>query len=87
MIKILEKGSLCHYYRDEPLLDNNGAIADFPATFSCYMFYFPNSASSNLRQKIAGEIENNGTKNGKIRVPLSYLSNIWRTLEMHQLIA
>ena len=87
MIKILEKGSLCHYYRDEPLLDNNGAIADFPATFSCYIFYFPNSASSNLRQKIAGEIENNGTKIGKIRVPLSYLSNIWRTLEMHQLIA
>ena len=87
MIKILEKGSLCHYYRDEPLLDNNGAIADFPATFSCYIFYFPNSALSNLRQKIAGEIENNGTKNGKIRVPLSYLSNIWRTLEMHQLIA
>ena len=87
MIKILKKGSLCHYYRDEPLLDNNGAIADFPASFSCYIFYFPNSASSNLRQKITGEIENNGTKNGKIRVPLSYLSNIWRTIEMHQLIA
>ena len=24
-------GSLCQYYRDEPFLDDNGAIADFPA--------------------------------------------------------
>ena len=86
MKKILEKGSLCHYYRDEPLLDNNGAIADFSATFSCYNFYFPNSASFKFKTKIAGEIENNGTKNGKIRVPLRYSSNIGRTLEMHQLI-
>ena len=51
MIKSLKKGSLCHYYRDEPLLDNNGAIANFSATFSCYIFYFPNSTSFNLRQK------------------------------------
>ena len=35
----------------------------------------------NLKQ-IAGRIENNGTKYLKIRVPLKYLSNFWRTLEM-----
>ena len=51
MKKILEKGSLCHYYRDEPLLDNNGAIADFSATFSCYNFIFQTVLRLNLRQK------------------------------------
>ena len=34
------------------------------------------------KTKIAGRIGNDGTKNVKIRVPLKYLSNFWRTLEM-----
>ena len=32
--------------------------------------------------KIAGRIQNDVTKNVKIIVPLKYLSNFWRTLEM-----
>ena len=35
------------------------------------------------KASIIGNIENNGTKNGvKIAVPLKYLSNFWRSLEM-----
>ena len=68
-------GSLWQYDRDEPFLDDNGAIADFPANTI-------NSASFRFKTKIAGRIGNNGTKNVKIRVPLKYLSKFWRTLEM-----
>ena len=31
---------------------------------------------------MTGQTGNNGTKNVKIMVPLKYLSNFWRTLEM-----
>ena len=68
-------GSLYQYYRDEPFLDNNGAIADFPAINN-------NSASFKYKTKTTGRTENDGTKNVKIRIPLKYLSNFWRTLEM-----
>ena len=35
------------------------------------------------KASIIGNTENNGTKNGvKIAVPLKYLSNFWRSLEM-----
>ena len=63
------------YYRDEPFLDNNGAIADFPADNN-------NSTSFKFKTKITGKKGNDGTKNVKIRVPLKYLRNCWRTLEM-----
>ena len=68
-------GSSWQYDREEPFLDDNGAIADFPANTT-------NSASFRFKIKIAGRIGNNGTKNVKIRVPLKYLSKFWRTLEM-----
>ena len=65
-------GSLWHYCRYEPFLNVNGAIADNN-----------NSASLKFKTKIAGRIEESAdTKNVKIRVPLKYLSNFWRTLEM-----
>ena len=35
-----------------------------------------------FKTKIADRIGNDGTKNVKIRVPLRYLCNFWRTLEM-----
>ena len=42
-----------------------------------------NSPSFKYKASIIGNIENNGTKNGvKIAVPLKYLSNFWRSLEM-----
>ena len=31
---------------------------------------------------MTGRIGHDGTKNVKIRVPLNYLSNFWRTLEI-----
>ena len=57
------------------MLNNNGAIADFPADNN-------DSGSFKVKTKIAGRIGNDGTKNVKIMVPLKYLCNIWRTLEM-----
>ena len=35
-----------------------------------------------LKQKITGQTNNDGTINVEIMVPLKYLSNFWRTLEM-----
>ena len=68
-------GSFWHYYREEPFLDANGAIPDFPANNNI-------SAPFKFKTKIAGRTGNYDTKNVKIRVPLKYLSNFWRTLEM-----
>ena len=68
-------GSLRKYYRDEPLLDTNDDIADFPAdNNNSYYFKF--------KTKIADITGKDGTKNVKIRVPLKYLRNFWRALEM-----
>ena len=42
-----------------------------------------NAPSFKYEASIIGNTENNGTKNGvKIAVPLKYLSNFWRSLEM-----
>ena len=42
-----------------------------------------NAPSFKYKANLIGNIENNGTKNGvKIAVPLKYLSNFWRSLEM-----
>ena len=68
-------GSLWHYYRDEPFLDANGVISDFPVDNN-------NSASFKFKKTIAGRTENDGTKKVKIRLPSKYLSNFWRTLEI-----
>ena len=67
-------GSLWQYYSDELALTNLAAIANFHGT--------DNSASCKLKQKITSLIGDNGTKNVKTMVPLKYLSNFWRTLEM-----
>ena len=42
-----------------------------------------NAPSFKYKANLIGDTENNGTKNGvKIAVPLKYLSNFWRSLEM-----
>ena len=42
-----------------------------------------NAPSFKYKASIIGNTENNGTKNGvKIAVPLKYLSNFWRSLEL-----
>ena len=59
-------------YRDEPSLNEDGDLANFPG----------NSALFKFKQKITGSTRNDGTKAVQIMVPLKYLSNFWRTLEM-----
>ena len=66
------------YYRDEPALDNNNSITDFPANNN-------NSASFKFKQQMTGQTGNGGTKDVEIMVPLKplkYLTSFWRTLEM-----
>ena len=67
-------GSLQQYYRDEPALHNKGNIIDFLAD--------NNSASFKFKQKITGQAKTGGIKEAQIMVPLKYLSNFWRTLQM-----
>ena len=66
-------GSLWQYCLDVHALNNN-AIVDFADDNL--------SDSFNFKAKITGRTGNSGTKNVEIMVPLKYLSNFWRTLEM-----
>ena len=66
-------GRLWQYYRDEPALDNNNKIIDFPA--------INNGISFKFKQQLTGQTGNGGTKNVEIMVPLKYLSNFWRMRE------
>ena len=63
---------LWQYYRDGPALTDAVAPDGFPG----------NSASFKYKQKVTGSTGNDGTKAVKIMVPLKYLSNFWRTLEV-----
>ena len=63
------------YYRDEPPLDKNGNIIDFPDDGI-------NSASFKFKQRITEHTRKGSAKDVEIMVPLKYLSNFWRTLEM-----
>ena len=67
-------GTLWQYYRDEPFINNNGDIIDIPDD--------PDTTSFNYQQKITDQAGNNSRKDVQIMVPLKYLSNFWRTLEM-----
>ena len=63
-------GSLWDFKRNE--IDNNEDVANDN-----------NALSFKYKGSIIGNTENNGTKNGvKVAVPLKYLSNFWRSLEM-----
>ena len=62
------KGSLWQYFRDKPV-DDDDDIED--------------SRSFKSKKKITGKTPNDGNeKDAEIMVPLKYLSNFWRTLEM-----
>ena len=65
-------GSLWQYYRGELAFDNNDTILCFPANSNT-------SITFKFKEKITGETGNNGKKDN---VPLKYLSNFWRKLEM-----
>ena len=67
-------GSLWHYCKDIPARNNNDEIV---------IFRFNNTTDSfNFKAKITGQTGDDGRKDVEIIVPLKYLSNFWRTLEM-----
>ena len=66
-------GRLWQYYRNEPVLnDTDSTLVNFSG----------NSAIFKLKEKITGSTGYYGKKNVEIMVPLKYLSNFWRILEM-----
>ena len=68
-------GSLWQYCKNTPAVNNNGNIVDFNRNNATDSF--------NFKTKITGQTDNNGRiDNVEIMVPLKYLSNFWRTLEM-----
>ena len=67
-------GSLWQYYRDTPAENYNGEIIDFGEGNLTDSF--------NFKVKITGQTGDDGRKGVEIMVPLKYLSNFWRTLEM-----
>ena len=67
-------GSLWQYCKDIPALNANDEIIIFAEGNLTDSF--------NFKLKITGRTGNNGTKDVEIMVPLKYLSNFWRTLEM-----
>ena len=67
-------GSLWQYCKDIPARDNNNEIDIFGTNNLTDSFDF--------KEKFTGQTGNNGRKDVEIMVPLKYLSNFWRTLEM-----
>ena len=66
--------SLWQYCNDMPAVDNNNAIVSFVENNLTDSF--------NFKVKMTGQTGDDGTKHVEIMVPLKYLSNFWRTLEM-----
>ena len=68
-------GSLWQYCKDITARNNNN---------NAIIIFTENNLSDsfNFKTKITGQTGNTGTKNVEIMVPLKYLSNFWRTLEM-----
>ena len=67
--------SFWQYCKEFPAVDNkNNAIGDFAENDLTDSF--------NFKVKLTGQTGNDETKNVEINVPLKYLSNFWRILEM-----
>ena len=62
------------YCKDIPAVGNNNAITNFAENNLTDSF--------NFKAKMTGQFEDDGTKYVEIMVPLKYLSNFWRILEM-----
>ena len=67
-------GSLWQYTKDIPAVNDNNAIVNFSNNNLTDSF--------NFKVKITGQTGDNRTRNVEIMVPLRYISNFWRTLEM-----
>ena len=68
-------GILWQFYKDVPALDDYGVIINFNATNATTRLF-------NLKVKWTGQTNNDAIKDVEIVVPLKFLSNFWRTLEM-----
>ena len=66
--------TLLQYYKDESALNNTDDIIDF--------LNDTDSTSFKFKLKVTGQTRIDGTKDAEIMMPLNYLSNFWRTLEM-----
>ena len=66
--------TLLQYYKDESDLNNTDDIIDF--------LNDTDSTSFKFKLKVTGQTRIDGTKDAEIMMPLNYLSNFWRTLEM-----
>ena len=67
-------GSLWQYCKGIPARNNNNQIVNFAVNNLTDSF--------NFKVKITGQTDDDGTKDVEIMVPLKYLSNFWRALEM-----
>ena len=67
-------GNLWQYCKEIPVVDNEGNVIDFNGANATDSF--------NFKTKITGQTNDDGIINVEIMVPLKYLSNFWRTLEM-----
>ena len=68
-------GSLWHHCKEIPAINNDGNIVIFNGANATDSF--------NFKAKITGQTDDDGDlENVEIMVPLKYLSNFWRTLEM-----
>ena len=68
-------GSLWQYCKEIPAINNNEVIVDFNRANTTDSF--------NFKTKITGQTNDDGIIDVEIMVLLKYLSNFWRTLEMH----
>ena len=67
-------GSLWQYCKDIPAVHNNNDIVNFNGANAIHSF--------NFKVKMTGQTEDDGTKSFEIMIPLKYLCNFWRTLEI-----
>ena len=67
-------GSLWQYCKGIPAVNNNNEIVDFTDNKLTDSF--------NFKVKMTGQTGDDGTKNVEIMVPIKYLCNLWRTIEM-----
>ena len=65
-------GSLWNYYRDKP---NSGAVGNIN-------YSIKDSKSFNYKTSITPKLEGNNVAKDDLIVPLKYLSNFWRTLDI-----
>ena len=78
-------GSLYNYYRDELTNDDNDNFANINVVNS-EAFKYKNKTTVNTYNVNAGadgyDVNKNGTQNVELAIPLKYLSNFWRALNI-----